>query len=119
MDFVTWALGNRLSWNYGRGDDQTDIKEAFDAAISAGRSLFSSAEVYVQGRSERFIGEFISSFEDKPRTATKFFPHHRSSYWTMRAIDYPEKRTRIACALASLFHKLVPSCVPVLMVSPR
>ncbi len=70
----TWAWGDTLYWQYGRGYDKTSVREAFRAAVAAGITLLDTAEVYGLGESERLIGEFCRE-EPKPLAiATKFMP---------------------------------------------
>lgn len=74
----TWAWGDRLFWGYGRAYTAADIEEAFRVAIEEGVLFFDTAEVYGNGRSERFLGRFLADLpEDGPRPviATKFFPY--------------------------------------------
>lgn len=42
----TWAWGDKLFWNYGKDYGETQVREAFEAAVSAGVTFFDSAEVY-------------------------------------------------------------------------
>lgn len=74
----TWQWGDRFFWGYSRGYAETELKEAFDATVAAGITLFDTAEVYGQGQSEKFLARFIreARFQDgqKPYLATKFLP---------------------------------------------
>lgn len=74
----TWQWGDRFFWGYGRGYAEAELKEAFDATVAAGITLFDTAEVYGQGQSEKFLARFIreARFQDgqKPYLATKFLP---------------------------------------------
>jgi aryl-alcohol dehydrogenase-like predicted oxidoreductase len=76
----TWAWGDRSTWGMGGYDtdlSRTSIREAWDASIDAGASLFDTAEVYGRGESERIIGEMIAADPDRARRAviaTKFMP---------------------------------------------
>ncbi|HEV7956202.1 MAG: aldo/keto reductase [Microbacteriaceae bacterium] len=50
----TWQLG--ADW----GDvDESDARAILDAAVTSGVTLFDTADVYGDGRSERFIGDFL------------------------------------------------------------
>lgn len=71
----TWAWGDRFFWGYGGGSfDDADIREAFDVSLENGANWFDTAEVYGMGKSERFIGKFLSSASREVLVATKFFP---------------------------------------------
>jgi aryl-alcohol dehydrogenase-like predicted oxidoreductase len=69
-----WAWGDRFVWSYGRGYDVEDIRAAFFTSLEAGIPFFDTAEVYGLGRSERYIGEFLSETKKPVVIATKFFP---------------------------------------------
>lgn len=71
----TWAWGDRLVWGYGGGGfDDGDIREAFDVSLEKGANWFDTAEVYGMGKSERFLGQFLSTASKEVLVATKFFP---------------------------------------------
>ncbi len=76
----TWAWGDRSTWGMGGYDsdlDRTSIREAWDASIDAGVTLFDTAEVYGRGESERIIGEMLAADPDRGRRAiiaTKYMP---------------------------------------------
>ncbi len=56
----TWAWGDRSTWGMGGYDTaltSDTIREAWDASIDAGVTLFDTAEVYGGGESERIIGD--------------------------------------------------------------
>lgn len=87
----TWAWGDSSTWGMGGYDQDltlATIREAWDASLDAGVTLFDTAEVYGGGESERIIGGFL---RDDPRAdqaviATKFMP----SPWKLnvgRALD--------------------------------
>lgn len=71
----TWAWGDRLVWGYGRGYEKKDVHDAFFSALTAGITLFDTAEVYGQGQSEYLLGEFLAGVEQPVRVATKFMPY--------------------------------------------
>ncbi len=75
MGLGAWAWGDRVFWNYGRGYTDTDIEEAYRASLEGGIHLVDTAEVYGQGRSERFLGQFIRKYKEPVLVATKFFPY--------------------------------------------
>ena len=76
----TWAWGDRSTWGmggYDAGLTQDSIREAWQASIDAGVTLFDTAEVYGRGESERIIGAMLA--EDPERAgsvvvASKFMP---------------------------------------------
>jgi aryl-alcohol dehydrogenase-like predicted oxidoreductase len=76
----TWAWGDKGTWGMGGYDGsltEQSIREAWDASIDAGVTLFDTAEVYGRGESERIIGRLLA--EDPGRAsraviATKFMP---------------------------------------------
>ncbi len=74
MGLGTWAWGDRMVWNYGKGYSDADIDEAFRVSVEGGITFMDSAEVYGNGRSERLLGQFIKKSEKPILTATKFFP---------------------------------------------
>ena len=71
----TWAWGDRLVWGYGQGYAAEDVRQVFDASVDAGIRLFDTAEVYGQGRSEQFLGEFLKTTDQRIIVATKFMPY--------------------------------------------
>ena len=70
----TWQWGDSMFWGYGKGYAEEEIKAAFDASLAAGVAFFDTAEIYGQGRSERFLGRFIGGNGARPVVATKFMP---------------------------------------------
>lgn len=70
----TWQWGDSLFWGYGKSYAAGEIQAAFDASLAAGITFFDTAEVYGQGKSERFLGQFINGNGDRPVIATKFMP---------------------------------------------
>ena len=76
-----WAWGDRMVWGYGGSSySDADIREAFDDSLANGTNWFDTAEVYGMGRSERFLGNFLSTTTKEVLVATKFFPFP----WRMR-----------------------------------
>ncbi len=69
-----WSWGDRFVWSFGRGYGDEDIKAAFFTSLEAGITFFDTAEVYGLGRSERYIGNFLSETKKPVVIATKFFP---------------------------------------------
>jgi aryl-alcohol dehydrogenase-like predicted oxidoreductase len=75
MGLGTWAWGKGQVWGYGRGYNGQDLRETFRAALHSGIQLFDTAEVYAEGQSERFLGEFLKEGgPGKIHIATKFAP---------------------------------------------
>ncbi|AFZ43542.1 aldo/keto reductase [Halothece sp. PCC 7418] len=70
----TWSWGDRLFWDYGKEYDQTQVRDAFQASIDAGVTLFDTAEVYGLGESERLLGTFAQEKTTPCAIATKYFP---------------------------------------------
>ena len=72
----TWAWGDRVLWDYGKGGfSDEDLRAAFDFSIEAGVTLFDTAEVYGSGQSERLLGKFINESDQIVFTASKFMPY--------------------------------------------
>src|SRR5664280_3653578 len=80
MGVGTWAWGDRSTWGMGGYDadlTRDSIREAWDASIDAGVTLFDTAEVYGGGESERIIGSLLASDPERATrvvVATKFMP---------------------------------------------
>ncbi len=76
----TWAWGDKGTWGMGGYDNsysEATIREAWEACIEAGVTLFDTAEVYGGGESERIIGRLVAldpSVRSKVVIATKFMP---------------------------------------------
>lgn len=70
----TWSWGDRLFWDYGTGYDEDQVREAFQASVEAGITLFDTAEVYGLGESERLLGKFARESDMPVAIATKYFP---------------------------------------------
>jgi aryl-alcohol dehydrogenase-like predicted oxidoreductase len=85
----TWAWGDRATWGMGGYDAELtrgSIKEAWDASIDAGITLFDTAEVYGRGESERIIGSMLTYDPQRGTSvvvATKFMP----SPWKLQVRD--------------------------------
>jgi aryl-alcohol dehydrogenase-like predicted oxidoreductase len=74
MGLGAWAWGDRSVWQYGRGYTESDVRDAFQAAVAQDIRLIDTAEVYGSGRSERIVGELIRESSQKVVVATKYFP---------------------------------------------
>ncbi len=76
----TWAWGDRSTWGMGGYDadlTRDSIREAWNASVDAGVTLFDTAEVYGRGESERIIGELLATDPGRAAmavVATKFMP---------------------------------------------
>ena len=81
MGIGTWAWGDRATWGMGGYDTsltRASIEEAWDASLSAGITLFDTAEVYGKGESERIIGSLLAADPQRAagvQIATKFMPY--------------------------------------------
>jgi aryl-alcohol dehydrogenase-like predicted oxidoreductase len=76
----TWAWGDSSTWGMGSYDTdltRDSIREAWEASIDAGVTLFDTAEIYGAGESERIIGSLLAADPDRAAKivlATKFMP---------------------------------------------
>jgi len=57
-------------WGWGSGID--DSRKIYDAFVEAGGNFIDTADLYTNGTSERFLGEFIASDRDRIVLATKY-----------------------------------------------
>lgn len=70
----TWAWGDRLYWGYGNGYNDSDLQAAFRVCVEAGVNFFDTAEIYGQGQSEKFLGQFLRESNARVVVASKCFP---------------------------------------------
>ena len=75
-----WAMG--ADWGDVSEDSARDIlKTSFDNGVN----FFDTADVYGDGRSEKFVGEFINSTSERIYVASKagrrIFPHEAQGYY--------------------------------------
>jgi aryl-alcohol dehydrogenase-like predicted oxidoreductase len=70
----TWAWGDKLFWNYGNNYGAEELQNAFKAALNANVTFFDTAEIYGNGLSEKFLGQFIKEANRPVQIATKFGP---------------------------------------------
>jgi aryl-alcohol dehydrogenase-like predicted oxidoreductase len=70
----TWSWGDRMVWGYGNQYSARDIEETFASAIENGIRFFDTAEVYGQGKSEKFLGQLLPTTSEKVRVASKIMP---------------------------------------------
>jgi aryl-alcohol dehydrogenase-like predicted oxidoreductase len=71
----TWAWGDKVFWQYGKGGySDADIEAAYQASLAYGINFFDTAEVYGLGRSERLLGAYARQAGWPVVVASKFFP---------------------------------------------
>ena len=75
-----WAMG--ADWgDVSEGNAKDILKTSFDNGVI----FFDTADVYGDGRSEKFVGEFINSTSERIYVATKagrrIFPHEAEGYY--------------------------------------
>ena len=70
----TWAWGDSLFWGFGSNYGETEVQQAFEAAIASKASFFDTAEIYGLGKSEQLLGQFIKQTTQPVQIATKYFP---------------------------------------------
>ncbi|MGH3049148.1 MAG: aldo/keto reductase, partial [Gaiellaceae bacterium] len=58
--------------NFGGRCDYEQARAVVDAALEEGVTLFDTADIYSQGRSEEFIGRALEGRRDRVLVATKF-----------------------------------------------
>jgi aryl-alcohol dehydrogenase-like predicted oxidoreductase len=91
IGFGAWAIGG--AW----GDvSSADAKAALHAALDAGTNFIDTADVYGDGRSERFIAEVLKERGgDKPYVATKagrrLSPHVADGYNQQNLVAFVER----------------------------
>jgi aryl-alcohol dehydrogenase-like predicted oxidoreductase len=71
-----WQWGDTMTWEYGKGYGDADLKQIYDATLAAGINFIDTAEMYGQGRSERVVGQFMAETQTRDQVvlATKFAP---------------------------------------------
>lgn len=74
MGLGAWQWGDRTVWGYQPGKSDKDIHEAFEVSLNKGIRFIDTAELYGNGRSERFLGQFLKATDQPILIATKFFP---------------------------------------------
>ncbi|MDW8316892.1 MAG: aldo/keto reductase [Anaerolineae bacterium] len=80
----TWAWGDTLFWQYGKGGyTDADLQAAYQASLAYGINFFDTAEVYGRGRSETLLGQFSREAGWPVVIASKFFPYP----WRLRRGD--------------------------------
>jgi aryl-alcohol dehydrogenase-like predicted oxidoreductase len=58
--------------NFGRRIDEARVKEVVDTAFEVGATLFDTADLYGDGRSEEFLGKALRSRRDEAVVVSKF-----------------------------------------------
>ena len=102
----TWSWGDKSTWGMDGYDTQLtrdSIREAWDASIDAGVTLFDTAEIYGGGESERIIGALLADDPTRASRAvvvTKFMP----SPWKLDV-----RRSLLAALRASLGRLGLPA----------
>ncbi|MBB6732818.1 aldo/keto reductase [Cohnella zeiphila] len=64
----TMTFGERFGW----GADKTESRKIFDSYVDVGGNLIDTADQYMGGESEEYLGEFIASEREKFVIATKY-----------------------------------------------
>ena len=81
---IAFGCGPLGSNEWGRYDDK-DTVNAVAKAYDIGVNYFDTADVYGDGRSEKFVGEFINSTSERIYVATKagrkINPHEAEGYY--------------------------------------
>lgn len=68
-----FALGTQtFGTDWGWGSDRDQSREIFDAFAEAGGTFVDTANIYTDGNSEKFLGEFIRNDRDHFVLATKY-----------------------------------------------
>jgi len=57
-------------WNFGA--DKEESRKIFDAFVNAGGNFFDTANIYTQGTSEKYLGEFVGSERENLVIASKY-----------------------------------------------
>lgn len=106
----TWAWGDKLVWGYGNQYSAGEVEESFHAAVANGITFFDTAEVYGQGKSEKFLGQLIPSAGAKIQIATKFMPYpwRITSNALRKALEASLKRLGLKCVDLYQIHWPMP-----------
>ncbi|RMB77915.1 aldo/keto reductase [Rhodococcus sp. SBT000017] len=68
LSLGTMTFGDAWGW----GADEKDSKRIFDAYLDAGGNMVDTANIYTDGQSERYLGEFLRGRRDSVVVATKY-----------------------------------------------
>ena len=66
----TMTFGNWSEWNWGA--DKEESRKIFDTYVEAGGNFIDTANMYTNGTSEKYIGEFIQGQRERFILATKY-----------------------------------------------
>lgn len=69
----TWQFGNQL-WGYGPAYSEREAYAIVRRAVELGVTLFDTAEIYSEGRSERILGRALGEDRESVFIADKIFP---------------------------------------------
>jgi aryl-alcohol dehydrogenase-like predicted oxidoreductase len=69
----TWQFGSR-EWGYGQAYAEREAFAIVRRALDLGITLFDTAEIYAEGRSERILGRALGEDRESIFLATKIFP---------------------------------------------
>jgi aryl-alcohol dehydrogenase-like predicted oxidoreductase len=72
-----WQWGDKMTWEYGKGYGDADLRQIYEATLAAGINFIDTAEMYGRGRSESLLGQFMRETpaeRDRLVLATKFAP---------------------------------------------
>ena len=61
-----------FGYDWGWGSTKEESRKIYDAFVEAGGNFIDTADLYTNGTSERFLGEFIASDRDRIVLATKY-----------------------------------------------
>ena len=87
---IDWQIGEIGLGCWAMGADWGDVSEEnakniLKTSFDNGVNFFDTADVYGDGRSEKFVGEFINSTSERIYVATKagrrIFPHEAQGYY--------------------------------------
>jgi aryl-alcohol dehydrogenase-like predicted oxidoreductase len=72
----TWSWGDKYFGDFDEAEMYPKIKEAFEFAVNKGVTMFDTAEMYGNGKSEELLGKVIKETHDDHvvQIATKFIP---------------------------------------------
>ncbi|WP_396601789.1 aldo/keto reductase [Algibacter sp. R77976] len=104
-----WQLGA----DWGNEIDKSKAFNILDEAVNNGINFFDTADVYGDGRSETFIGDFLQSSSHTIKVATKFgrtadvFPNNYTEKTLRNAVENSLKRLRVDCIDLLQLH-----CIP-------
>ena len=70
----TMTFGKEWGW----GASKEDSRKMFDAYVNLGGNFIDTANIYTNGTSEKYVGEFVSSDRDRFVIATKYTSNTRA-----------------------------------------